>query len=165
MCSEMVFAETDACLMDASSETLLLGVQEDKTHIKPSDLEAQLIAEAIGAFQENNAKRINVLFLDPREMQVILGITMVGTFPRFYKVKVTADLDRSVRFGLYPATETVVYRHTPRVPRRRSDGMRPLDNRELVLRYYEAFKKFVYPNPVRLSPQSIINAKLINQHT
>jgi hypothetical protein len=144
--------------MDASSETLLL-VQEDKTHIKPSDPEAQLIAEAIGAFQENNAKRIHVLFLDPREMQVILGITMVGTFPRFYKVKVTADLNRSVRFGLYPATDT------PRVPRRRSDGMRPLDNRELVLRYYEAFKKFVYPNPVRLSPQSIINAKLINQHT
>ena len=42
--------------MDVSSEILLL-VQEDKTHINPSDPEAQLMAEAIGAFQENNAKR------------------------------------------------------------------------------------------------------------
>ena len=103
------------------------------------------MAEAIAAFQENNAKRVNDLFLEPLEMQVILGITMVGTFPRFYKITVTADLDHCVRFGQYPETQTVVYRHTPRVPRRRSDGMRPLDNRKLVLRCYEAFKKIVYP--------------------
>ncbi|KIL66992.1 hypothetical protein M378DRAFT_159941 [Amanita muscaria Koide BX008] len=53
--------------MDAASEILLL-VQEDKTHITPSDPEGQLIAEAIGAFQENNAKRANELFLEPLEM-------------------------------------------------------------------------------------------------
>jgi len=79
-------------------------------------------------------------------MQVIPGITMVGIFPTFYNVKVTAE-DHSVRFGQYPKTQTVVYCHTPRVPKRRSDGMRPLDNRKLVLRCYEAFKKFVYTPP------------------
>ena len=94
--------------MDVSSEILLL-VQEDKTHINPSDPEAQLMAEAIGAFQENNAKRVNELFLEPLEMQMIPGITMVGTFPRFYKIKVTTDLDRCVRFGQYPEIQTVVY--------------------------------------------------------
>jgi hypothetical protein len=145
ICGEIVSAKTDVCIMDVSSEILPL-VQEDKSHINPSDPEAQLIAAAIATFQENNAKRMNDLFLEPLEVQVIPGITMVGTFPRLYKVKVTADLDHSVRFGLYPETQTVVYRHTPRVPRRRSDGMRPLDNRKLVLRCYEAFKKFVYPN-------------------
>jgi hypothetical protein len=146
ICGEIVSAKTDICIMDTSSEILLL-VQEDKSHNNPSGPEAQLIAKAIAAFQENNAKRVNDLFLEPLEMQVIPGIIMVGTFPRFYKVKVTADLDHSVRFGLYPGTQTVVYRHTLRVPRRRSDGMRPLDNRKLVLRCYEpeAFKKFVYP--------------------
>lgn len=72
---------------------------------------------------------------------------MVGTFPIFYKIEVTADLDHSVRFGQYPKTKTVVHRHTPRVPSRRDYGMRPLDNRKLVLRYCEAFKKFVYPTP------------------
>jgi hypothetical protein len=145
MCSEFVLATTDVCLMDVSSEILLL-VQEDKMHISnTSDPEAQLIANAIAAFQANNAIRVNHLFLEPLEKQVIPGITMVGTFPIFYKIEVTADLDRSIRFGQYPKTKTVVYRHTPRVPSRRDRGMRPLDNRKLVLRCYEAFKKFVYP--------------------
>jgi hypothetical protein len=113
ICGEIVPAKTDVCIMDVSSEILLL-VQEDKSHINGSDTEAQLIAEAIAAFQENNAKRVNDLFLEPLEMQVIPGITMVGTFPRFYKVKVIADLDHSVRFGQYPETQTVVYHHTSR---------------------------------------------------
>ena len=38
---------------------LQLEVQEDKTHINPSDPEARLIAEAIGALYGNNAKREN----------------------------------------------------------------------------------------------------------
>ncbi|KAF8628618.1 hypothetical protein AX17_005953 [Amanita inopinata Kibby_2008] len=155
MCGENVFAKTDVCLLDASSEILLL-IQEDKTHINPSNPEAQLIAEAIATFQQNNAKRVDDLFLEPLETQVIPGITMVGTFPRFYKIKVTTDLDNSIRFGQYPAMQTVVYRHTPRVPRRRSDGMRPLENRRLVLRCYEAFKKIVYPTiGISLHPSTI----------
>ncbi|KIL62657.1 hypothetical protein M378DRAFT_80923 [Amanita muscaria Koide BX008] len=72
-------------------------------------------------------------------MQVTPGITMVGAFPIFYKITVAADLDCCVWFGQYPTTHTVVYRHTPGVPRRRSDGMRPLDSRKLVLRCYEGF--------------------------
>jgi hypothetical protein len=143
VCGEKVVAQTDICLLDASSEILLI-IKEDKTHIRNDfDPEAQLIAEAIGAFQENNAKRKNILLLDPLEVQVIPGITMEGTFPRFYKIRVTADLDRAVRDGQYPGAPTFVCRHTPRVPRRRSDGMRPLDKRRLVLQCFEAFKKFV----------------------
>jgi hypothetical protein len=75
---------------------------------------------------------------------VIPGITMTGTFPKFYKIKVTKDLDHCVQYGRFPAVQTIVYRHTPRVPRRRSDGMRPLDNRELILRCYEAFRRVVF---------------------
>lgn len=62
MCGESKYAKTDVCLMDVSSEILLL-VQEDKTHISPSDPESQLIAEAIAAFQVNNSKRVNEQFL------------------------------------------------------------------------------------------------------
>jgi len=54
MGGKMVFNKTDVCLLDVNSEIPLL-VQEDKTHINPSDPEAQLIAKAIGAFQEDNA--------------------------------------------------------------------------------------------------------------
>jgi hypothetical protein len=146
MCGHIMLARTDVCLMDDSSEILFL-LQEDKSHINPSDPEAQLIAEAIATFQENNAKRMNVLFLEPLKAHVIPGITMVGTFPTFYKIKITADLDQAVRFGQYPESQTVVYRHTPRVPKRRSDGMRPLENRRLMVQCYEGFKKFVYLTP------------------
>ncbi|KAF8546990.1 hypothetical protein OG21DRAFT_1394243, partial [Imleria badia] len=139
MCGEQVHAKTDVCVLDAAFEILLL-VQEDKTHINPRDPEPQFIAEAIAAFQSNNAKRVDDLFLDPLQTMVIPGITMTQTFPKFYKIKVTADLDHCVRRGQFPAVQTIVYRHTPRVPRRRSDGMRPLDNRELMLRCYEAFR-------------------------
>ena len=138
-------AKADVCLMDAVSSEILLLVQEDKMHIKPSDTEAQLIAEAIAAFQENNAKRVNELFFGTTGDAIDSWESMVSTFPTFYKIKVTADLDRSVTFGQHPATQTVVYRHTPRVPKRRDDGMRRLENRKLVLQCYEAFKKFVYP--------------------
>jgi hypothetical protein len=71
---------------------------------------------------------------------------MVGTFPRFYKIKVTMELDMAIRFGQYPTTRTVVHRHTPRILRRRSGGMRPLDNRKVVLQCYEAFRRIVHPN-------------------
>ena len=143
MCGEQVYAKTDVCVLDADSDILLL-VQEDKTHIKLHDPEPQLIAEAIAAFQVNNAKRVDVLFLEPLPTMVLPGITLVGTFPRFYKIGVTADLDQCLRRGQYPTVQTIVHRHTPRVPRR-SDGMKPLDNRELIVRCYEAFRKFVLP--------------------
>ena len=41
---------------------------------------------------------------------------------------------------------TRVHRHTPRVPRRNLDGMKPLDNHKLVVRCYEAFKQVVFPS-------------------
>ena len=143
MCGEPVYAKTDVFVLDLLSEILLL-VQEDKSHIRPQDPESQLIAGAIATFQFNNAKRVNdFLFQDPLPTMVIPGITMTGTFPKFYKIKVTADLDRCVRYGQFPTVKTIVYRHTPRVPGRRSDGMRPLDNREHILRCYEGFRSAV----------------------
>ncbi|KAF8872397.1 hypothetical protein BD779DRAFT_1613824 [Infundibulicybe gibba] len=145
----------DICILDPDSGILLLA-QEDKSHINLQDPEAQLIAEAIAAFQTNNKKRTDQLFLDPLEewlmtaldeppTSIFPGITMFRTFPRFYKIRVTAELDQCVRHGTYPATKTTVYRHTPRVPGRSIDGMKPLDNRKHILQCYEAFKRFVLP--------------------
>ncbi|KAK0472548.1 hypothetical protein IW261DRAFT_1665447 [Armillaria novae-zelandiae] len=79
---------------------------------------------------------------------------MVGTFPTFYKITVTSELDQCIRHGQYPATQTVVYRHTPRVPRGRSEGMRPLPSRELLVRCYEAFKHIVLPNEDEANEQT-----------
>lgn len=141
MCSEDVSTKADVCLLDEKFLVLLV-VQEDKNHISPMDPEAQLIAEAIAAFQENNNRRGQWLYLNPLQVQIIPGITMIGTFPTFYKITVTSELSACVEQGQYPATQTVVRRHTPCVPKRKS-GMGPLFNRELLVRCYEAFKYIV----------------------
>jgi hypothetical protein len=144
MCGKTVYTKTDVCILDDSFEILLLA-QEDKSHICESDPEAQLVAEAVAAFQANNEIRVNERFVQPLQRYVFPGITMVGTFPRFYKIAVTADLDQAIRYGDYPPTETIVYRHTPRVPGGRNEGMKPLMNRQLIMQCYEAFKGFVFP--------------------
>lgn len=111
-----------------------------KTHINPSEPEAQLVAEAIAAFLQNsgNAKRLNDLFLEPLEMQVIPG-TIVGTFPRYYKIKVSQ---------IRPVYWNAACRLSPHTLSTEASQWRnetgPLDNRKLVLRYY-GLQEIVYP--------------------
>ncbi|KAK2464807.1 hypothetical protein APHAL10511_003225 [Amanita phalloides] len=144
VCGEQRHAKTDVCIMDGSD--ILLLVQEDKRHLDGSDPEPQLIAEAIAAFYNNNNTRVRALGLPTLQNKVIPGITMKGTMPTFYKIPITTELVRAVQLGEYPAHETVVYAHLPTVPRparRHSEGMKPLDNRHIVLSCYEAFKQFL----------------------
>jgi hypothetical protein len=145
MCGKDVYAETDVCVLDSNSYILLLA-QEDKTHINPADPEAQFIAGATAAFQTNNRKRDRELFLPALDKQIIPGIMMFGTFPVFYKIEVTPELDQAIRFGQYPTHATIVQRHTPRVSKKQSEGMRPLDNRRKILQCYHAFRQFVPDN-------------------
>jgi len=144
ICGEQGHAKTDVYIVD-SNEILLL-VQEDKRHKESKDPEPQLVAEAIAAFQSNNWKRVHILGQEPILMKVIPGITLTGSSPTFFKVPVTKELADAVEFGVYPATQTVVYAHLPSLPRparRLSEGMKPLDNRSQILSCYEAFKLFV----------------------
>jgi hypothetical protein len=74
------------------------------------------------------------------------GIVMVGTSPAFFKIPVTQTLSTHIRHGTYPEEETyVTYCYPPvsRPTRRGSEGMKPLDNRREMLRWYEAFKVIV----------------------
>ncbi|OBZ71034.1 hypothetical protein A0H81_09298 [Grifola frondosa] len=68
---------------------------------------------------------------------------LVGTFPTFYKIRVTAALSHAVIDGTYPPTATIVDRYIPKTPRGQSEGMKPLDNRIAILRHFEAFEQFV----------------------
>jgi len=146
ICGEWRHAKTDVCLVDRQQHDILLVVREDKRHQEdPRDAEHQLIAEAIAAFSYNNAvrKREGQPTL---EAQVVPGIVLVGTTPTFYKIPVTADLARHVAYGTYPPETTTVSAHVPELPRpqrRSSEGMKPLDNRQAILRCYEAFKGVV----------------------
>lgn len=66
--------------------------------------------------------------------------------PTFYKIPVTSNLVRHVRHGIYPSEATVVSVQVPDLPRscpRHNEGMKSLDSRQAVLRYYEAFKRIL----------------------
>jgi len=104
------------------------------------------IAEAIAAFTANNQTRQKTLNQLPLDSKIMPGITMKGTAPIFYKIKVTEALVTSVGGGVYPQAATTVYAHVPDIPRPSccwSEGMKPLDNRQIILSCYEAFKQFV----------------------
>jgi hypothetical protein len=143
ICGEWKHAKTDVCVMDRSE--ILLLVQEDKRHMEPGDPNPQLIAEAIAAVQSNNRVRIQ-LGLEALDFKLMAGIVMIGTSPTFFKIPVSRDLMEAVQRGQYPDTPTVVAMHQPQLPRalrRLSEGMRPLDNRRVIVACLEAFKQFV----------------------
>ncbi|KAK0187221.1 hypothetical protein F5146DRAFT_767307 [Armillaria mellea] len=147
ICGESRRAKTDVCLLMNRSEIILL-VQEDKRNMEEAgDPEAQLIAEAIATFQSNKKKRA-LTGVPVRDACLIPGIVMIGTAPIFYKILATKKLADAVAFGIFPPDPTVVHRHVPSVPRptrRLSEGMKPLDNRAIILRCFEGFKKFIVP--------------------
>lgn len=141
VCGMPCSAQTDVCIRDENDYLLL--VQEDKRLENTEDSEPQLIADSIAAYQRNNLVRDGVHHIPTLSEITFPGITLVGTSPTFYKIKVTAELNEAIVGGTFPADAVVVYRHTPRLPRRISEGMRPLENRTTILQYYQAFKTFI----------------------
>ena len=91
---------------------------------------------------------------------------MIGTAPIFYKIRVTKGLADAVTYGFFPPLPTVVHFHVPAVPRphhRLREGMKPLDNRHIILRCYEAFKRFIIVSLPILSLQNEKSLSLQNK--
>lgn len=142
MCGNYTHAKTDVCILNDNEILLLL--QENKAHLNDTDPEPQVIAEAIAAFQHNN--RIRTIDLQQPSIESITFpcITMIGTYPTFYKVTVTEELSAAVRHGQYPNYTTFVERFDPLIGTRRySYGMKPLENRKRILKCFEAFRQFM----------------------
>ncbi|KAF9061377.1 hypothetical protein BDP27DRAFT_1488558 [Rhodocollybia butyracea] len=135
-CGEKKSAALDLSIIDHNSNDIILVVQEDK----------QLPATAaIAAFQDMNSRR-RLGGLEPLDSKVIPGIIMAGTFPTFFKIHVTQELNSGVMTGTLPDAPTVVTGHVPVIPRpnrKLSEGMKCLDNRLAILQCYEAFKQFI----------------------
>ena len=130
-------AQMDVCLLYRPSLVLLV----DKTIFNKTNPEAQVVAEAIAAFQFNNAKR-GASGLLPLNAMTIPCITMTGTRPTFYLVPVTQNLSDAIILGQYPATQTQVLKCvTTRVhARTTSEGMEYIEYRKLALKRLLAFK-------------------------
>jgi len=149
ICGEERSAQTDVCLIGEGR--ILLLVQENKSIVSGRRPEPQLVAEAVGAYQHNCRVHELQYGTPPPESQVIPGITMVGTFPTFYKIPVTQHLSKSLMSGTYPRRPTMIETCTPSLgdrPLSGALGMLDLSNRGVILGYFESFKQFIdQPRP------------------
>ena len=76
----------------------LMHYERDET--TRAHAEKHLVTQVVYAKTERLSYRRFFRFYSP--------LTMVGTFPRFYKIKATAYLDHCVRFGQYFETQTFI---------------------------------------------------------
>jgi len=146
ICGETKYAKPDICIIDQNIDNAILLVQEDQHLGGEISPHCQLVAGAIAAFRYNNAQRRSV-GLDLLTSMVIPGITLMATFPTFFKIPVTKELVRSVEYGQYPPTPTIVTAHVPVISnpdRKYITGMKSVENRLPIVQCYEAFKKFVF---------------------
>ena len=144
MCNKDTFAKPDLCI-ETSTLTIKLLVQEDKsyqvaTRVNP---EAQVVAEAIAAFQENN--RINEkLDINSRDNQLIPCITMLGTCPTFYLFNVTKALSNAVKEGKRPQNVTEIKRYKIKMHTLATgDALLISKYKREIMQCYTALKKFV----------------------
>lgn len=142
MCGSRTSAKPDLCV-ETIKLTIKLLVQEDKSYqtsmdktLSNTNPEAQVIAEAIAAFQENNKIRRR-LHLSSEKEQIIPCITMLGTCPTFYLFCVTHDLAEAVRLGEEPDEISIVKRYSiPMIGLPLGDAM--LDN-EIKLHAFQCY--------------------------
>ena len=159
MCSADTHAKADMCIMDRTSGILFL-LQEDSQFldIEGKDPEPQLIAGAIATFQ-SYSHRLSTLGLPTVNTAIIPGITMFGTAPTFYKIKISRTLVEAVELGKYPTQTTIVHKLIPPVQVLwdfQRDGMRPLNNRAVILSCFEAFKQFLWAGLDELKGRGIV---------
>ncbi|KAH9012853.1 hypothetical protein EDB83DRAFT_323952 [Lactarius deliciosus] len=143
MCGGYTHTKSSVCVANRNAEIfLLVQKQEEKEGVDP---EAQLIAQAIAAFQYNNRLLLRI-GKAPIRVKAIPGIIILGTTPTFYKITVTQDLVDAIETSQYPANPTTVHRLVPPVDDLDGlgrDGMQPLNNRTVILGLFEAFRQFV----------------------
>ena len=139
-------AQADVCLIHNRGFVLLVLIRDKKF----VDSEARVVAEAIAAFQFNNAMR-EEYGLGPLDAMTIPCITMSGTRPTFYLVPVTAELSAAVTYGQYPKNKTQVSRCVTTTTRMHASlGMGDLEYRKLVLKRFLSFKELVKGQQVHI---------------
>lgn len=143
-----VDSEADVCVMKELDDLLLVHI-ERSSYIAPlpnaqrqQSAEPQIIAGAIAAYYQNNLRRTQV-GLPALPAVLMPGITIHGTrllsHPRF------APTPGALATSTYPKEETIVLRFIPPVANPEtyfSDGIRPLDNRRIILQCFEALSPF-----------------------
>ncbi|KAJ7811324.1 hypothetical protein B0H14DRAFT_2860269, partial [Mycena olivaceomarginata] len=162
ICGESKYAKPDVSILDRTMDDIILLVQEDKRFGGPTDAYAQLIAEAIAAYQVNQSTRTasglprlqslvrnNLIFITlrinriARSSQASYWLGRVRRFTRSPSPRNWCDVWNAESTPLPPTIVAVHLPDLPRPHRRWVEGMKPLDNRRIILECYEAFKAFI----------------------
>ena len=149
---EMRYAQADACNLDGVKPLLL--IQEDRSRVDPlTDPIPSLIAAAVAAFDVANCGKYGL----PNHAlpTFILGITLCGSWPTFFKIPISRDFVDVVAcdgFRDIVSPDSVIYvrAHSACVARphkRLEEGMKPLDNRFLILSTLMRFKHLMFHLP------------------
>jgi len=144
-CGEMRYAQADVCILDGTDPLLL--IQEDHSRVDPlTDPIPPLIAAAIAAVDVAALHRAKHQ-LPGRACSYILGITFCGSWPTFFKIPLENLAHRVARDDCSFSSWVSVSAYSPRVERplkRLEEGMKPLDNRFLLLSALMRFKRMMF---------------------
>lgn len=153
MANSKTQATPDICI-ETMELSIKLLVQEDKSykvgndrHLMGNNPEAQLIAEAVAAFQENVKiyKRLGKPDIDIPKQYTFPGIIMLGTCPTFYLIPISEQLADCINFGIEPINETIVMKYViPNLSINISDTMLSPKHARIISYCYQSFKKYVY---------------------
>ncbi|KXN87219.1 hypothetical protein AN958_08609 [Leucoagaricus sp. SymC.cos] len=97
ICGKERHVKTNICIVNHSQNDIIFLIQEDKKWSlrEPINMRAQLVAEAIAAFNENNVNR-ETIGLPPLAEKIshsiIPGIVMPSTSPILFQIPVTQTL-------------------------------------------------------------------------
>jgi hypothetical protein len=149
MFGQNLSAKPDICVENVKS-TIKLLVQEDKsynaskgTRLDIKTTEAQMVAEAIAAFQNNN--RIRTAFNEPElDSYCFPCIAMLGTYPIFYLFNVTKNLAESVEEGKIPTNITIIKKfQIPIKTLMIGDIFYNKESRKQIFQCYQALRKWI----------------------
>ncbi|KAF8266449.1 hypothetical protein EI94DRAFT_1733002 [Lactarius quietus] len=104
--------------------------------------EPRPVASALGAFYTINFGRTAV-GLPPLPSKMYIGMIMIRSAPRFYKITITQALADAVMTPQFPIEETIMERFVPPVPNMDEflvEGMQPLENRRVCFQSFEALR-------------------------
>jgi hypothetical protein len=141
---EKRYAKADVCIVEGTDPLLI--VQQDKSHVDPlgGDADARLAAAAIAAYDRDSMYRVEY-GLPKRVSPQVVGITMNGSWPTFFRIfpqSVRADTDSTAHY----CGNMNVFAYRPTVPRpqqRVKEGMKPLDNRQLLITEFLRLKQLM----------------------
>ncbi|KXN69568.1 hypothetical protein CONCODRAFT_71370 [Conidiobolus coronatus NRRL 28638] len=146
MTGKIKYAKPDA-YVHTDNDGIVLLVQEDKNwrtrSTKIRDVEAQVIAEAIAAYQYNRNK--DMLAHRPEVLeQQFPCIVMFGAYPMFYLITVTNMLSQAVASGSKPSVPTEVKKFSiPPIEGIIGDTLYDREKRLRIMQAYIAFKRFL----------------------